>query len=152
MSAYAVHEISFDLPASSVTRANGGFSEADQDDVIGRWVERGTGNTVVLVADGESPLGVITRITNDKVAVAVGPVVKGKRGINTAIANGSKVTGATRQESASGSPERGFVKNADLTNTASAAKSRGYVVDGGATSGPGSTNNTPAAMCEVLLY
>ena len=149
MSYYAVNtELSFDLPAASVTRANGGFSAADQEDMIGRWVERGTGNTVVLVADGNKPLGVITRITNGKVAVGIGPVLKGKRGPDTALTLNSAVTGATRQESASGTAERGFVKNAVTTSAATLEKSKGQVLDGGAAS----TANTAAALCEVLMY
>lgn len=147
MSYYAEHELSFDLPASSVTRANGGFKEGDTD-VIGRWVERGTGNTVVLVADGNKPLGVITRITNDKVAVAVGPVIQGKRGVDSALSNGSAVTGDTRKESAAGADERGFVRNADTTSAATLEKSKGFVLDGGGTTTP----NTAAAIVEVLMY
>ena len=146
MSAYAVHELSFDLPADSVARADGGFKETDTD-VIGRWVERGTGNTVVLLRAGERPLGVITRVTNTKVAVAVGPVLKGKRGSNAAIANGARITGATRQESASGSAERGFV-SAGAATAAGINISSGYVIDGGTAVSP----NTAAGEVEVLMY
>ena len=147
MSYYAEHELSFDIPASTVTRANGGFKNTDTD-VIGRWVERGTGNTVVLVADGNSPLGVITRMTGNKVAVAVGPVIKGKRGPDTALTLGSPVTGDERKESAAGSAERGFVRDADTTSAATFAKSKGYVLDGGAAG----TANTAATEVEVLMY
>lgn len=146
MSAYAVHELSFDLPAATVARADGGFTSTDTD-VIGRWVERGTGNTVVLVRAGQRPLGVITRVDNRKVAVAVGPVLKGKRGGDTALANGARITGATRKESATGATERGFV-NAAPSTAAGIDKGSGYVIDGGAAG----TANTPATDVEVLMY
>ena len=147
MSAYAVHELSFDLPAATVTRANGGFKEGDTD-VIGRWVQRGTGNTVVLVADNARPLGVITRITNNKVAVAVGPVVKGKRGPDAALSLGGVVTGALRKESDTGSAERGFVKPGRTDSVVNATTNKGYVLDGGAAG----TANTAATMVEILMY
>ena len=62
-----------------------------------------------MVADGETPLGKIARLGFGKVAVSVYGAVEGKRGPDGAIANG-KVVGATRQESATGSAERGFIR------------------------------------------
>lgn len=150
MSYYGVDvELSFDVPASTVTRAQGGFSEATQDEVIGRWVEKGTGNTVVLVNDGNKPLGVITRITGSKVAVACGPIVRGKRGPNAVLGDGVRVTGATRQESASGTAERGFVKPAVATPTAASLNtSSGFALGGGTAT----TNNTPGGLEDVLMW
>lgn len=146
MSYYAQRELSFDLPASTVTRANGGFKEGDTD-VIGRWVQRGTGNTVVLVDTDNRPLGAITRITGDKVAVAVGSVVEGKRGSNAAIGNGNAVTGARRQESASGTAERGFVSAAKTDSAANYSNSVGYVLSNSADV----VANAAAGTVEVLL-
>ena len=147
MSAYAVHEVSFDLPASTVTRANGGFKEGD-DEVIGRWVERGTGNTVILLGENKRPLGVITRITGTKVAVALGPIVKGRRAGDTALSNGIAVTGALRTVVSGGSDEPGFVGAQVTTSAATLSLSRGYVTDGGETS----TANTEGNDVEVMLY
>lgn len=153
MSYYAVSlELTYDLPASVGTatqnRNAGVFTKDDR--YIGRAVERsGTGNAVVLVGDGNKPIGVITRFTGpSKVAVAHGPVLKMKRGPDAALTLGSAVTGATRQESAGGSAERGFVKNADTTSAATLEKSKGSVLDGGAAG----TANTAATDVEVLLY
>ena len=146
MSAYRVHEVSFDLPASTVTRANGGFKEGDTD-VIGRWVQKGTGNTVVLVADNGNPLGVITRIGKGTVAVAIGPIVKGKRAGDTALATNIPVTGATRNVTGEANA-RGFVKAGRTSSAADASTNRGTVIDGGATSTAGSQG----ALVEVVLY
>ena len=142
----ATKEYSFDVPASTVTRANGGFKDGDTD-VIGRWVQRGTGNTVVLVAENQRPLGVLMRITGTKCAVAISGRVRGKRGSDVVIPAGSRVVGDVRQESATGSDERGFVK-AGLTDTApNLSLSRGYTINGG-TSG---TANTAAQFVEVVI-
>lgn len=145
MSYYPQKELSFDVPATSVSRGDGGFKEGDTE-VIGRWVQRGTGNTVVLVANNVRPLGVITRITGDKVAVAVGPIVDGKRQGDAALATGIRVTGATRTIRA-GVTERGFVKAEDTTSSATLANARGYVINGGGTS----TANTEGTTCRVML-
>ena len=148
MSYYAVEELSFDLPASTVTRANGGFAEGDEE-VIGRWVQKGsTGNTVVLLANNNKPLGVITRIAAGKVGVAIGPVVKGKKGPNAAIGLGLSVRGAQRQISATGSPEPGFVQAVDTSTAATLERSAGYVLDGGTVT----TANTDGSLVEVKLY
>ena len=146
MSAYRTHDISFDVPASSVTRANGGFKEGDTD-VIGRWVRRATGNTVILVGDNERPLGVIARITGTKVAVSVGPIVKGKRAGDTALANNISVTGAVRNITGEANA-RGFVKAGRSGDASQTETNRGMVLDGGGTS----TANSQGALCEVLLY
>ena len=147
MSAYRVHEISFDLPASTVTRAQGGFKEGDSE-VIGRWVQKGTGNTVVLVADNARPLGVITRIGKGTVAVALGPVVKGKRSGNAALGINTSVIGGTRQIASGGTAERGFVKAGLVDTITNASNSVGTVLDGGGTT----TANTDGALVEVKLY
>ena len=146
MSYYPQHELSFDVPASTVTRANGGFKDGDTD-VIGRWVQRGTGNTVVLVEDNGRPLGVITRITGDKVAISVGPIVDGKRQGDTALATGIRITGATRVVVNGQAAERGFVKAQNVSNVANLANARGYVIDGGGTS----TADTQGTTCRVQL-
>ena len=151
MSYYAVQtELSFDLPASTLTRAQGGFAESDQADVIGRWVQRDVGNTVKLLLNDARPLGVITRITGTKVAVAVGPIVRGKRGPNAVLGVGVRVTGATRQVSASGSAEPGFVK--PMTTTTPGATdvrdSRGYALGGGTAT----TANTDGGLEDVLMW
>ena len=151
MSYYAVQtELSFDLPASTLTRAQGGFAESDQADVIGRWVQRDVGNTVKLLLNDARPLGVITRITGTKVAVAVGPIVRGKRGPNAVLGVGVPVTGATRQESASGSAEPGFVKpmNTSSTTVDQSVAARGYALGGGTAT----TANTEGGLEDVLMY
>lgn len=154
MSYYAVHELSFDLPAATVTRANGGFTEANQSEVIGRWVQRSTGNTVILAADNAELLGVITRVTNNKVAVAVGPVVRGKRGPDAVLASGVSVVGATRKESASGTAERGFCKPVATSATSvgdlrtELSSARGYALGGGTAT----TVNTEGAFEDVLMW
>ena len=148
MSYYAVRDsVSFAYPASTVTRAQGGFGSDDQE-VIGRWVQRGTGNTVVLVADNAQPLGVIVSLEANAVGVDLGPFAKGKRGPDAVIARGSRLTGATRQESASGTAERGFVKAGSTTNLANYLNSVGHVFDGGETV----TANSPAGFVEALMY
>ena len=146
MSAYRTHNISYDVPASTVTRAQGGFKEGDTD-VIGRWVQRGTGNTVVLVADNARPLGVIVAITGTKVAVAIGPIVKGKRGGDAALAVNGPITGAVRNVTGE-SNARGFVKAGRTDTSANASTNRGMILDGGSTSTAGSQG----ALVEVLLY
>ena len=147
MSAYPVHEISFDLPASTVTRTNGGFKESDEE-VIGRWVQRSTGNTVILLQDNGRPLGIITRITAGKVAVAIGPILVGKRAADTALAVGVTVTGATRVVASGGTAEPGFVKRGRTDSVANAETATGNVLDGGGTS----SANTEGTTCEVLMY
>ena len=143
MSYYAVKELSFDLPAASVARSAGGFTEANQNEVIGRWVQRDTGNTVILAADNARLLGVITRVTGGKVAVAVGPVLRGKRSADAPLAAGVGVVGATRQESATGTAERGFCKAAALTVDAG----RGYTLG----NGTAVSTNAPAGYEDVLM-
>ena len=148
MSYFQAKEISFDVPASSVTRANGGFKDGDED-VIGRWVQKGTGNTVVLLDDNARPLGVITRITGTTVAVAIGPIVRGKRGPDAILASGTRVTGATRQESASGTAERGFVKpmNTSSPTVVQLRDAAGYALGGGTAT----TANTPGGLEDVVM-
>lgn len=153
MSYYKVDlEITMKYPAATVTRANGGFTK-DDSEVIGRWVERsGTDPDVaVLLGAGKRPLGVITRLTAAGAAVACGPIVQGKKGDDGAIAVGSRITGATRQESATGSAERGFV-TALTTSSPSIANLRdsvGYVLNGGSTV---LANTEAAADLEVMMY
>ena len=148
MSYYAVKELSFDLPAASVARSAGGFTEANQNEVVGRWVTRGTGNTVILAADGARLLGVITRVTGGKVAVAIGPVVRGKRSADAALAAGVPVVGATRQESATGTAERGFCKAATTSTVTGLAPARGYTLGGGTAV----STNAPAGYEDVLMF
>ena len=143
MSAYATKELSFDLPASGTTRANGGFS-ATSTEVIGRWVQRGTGNTVVLVEDGETPIGTIARIGYGKVAVSVYGPVRGKRLLNTATAYG-KVVGAERVVISGQSAERGFIKSP--SSPAEALKAVGRVLE----NGPDVASNTQGGTTTVLL-
>ena len=146
MSYYTVDELSFDLPASSVSRANGGFKEGDTD-VIGRWVQKDTGNTVVLLAANNKPLGVITRVSATQVGVAIGPVVKGKKGPDAAIGIGLSVRGATRNLTGEANA-RGFVQAVDTTSAATAERSAGYVLDGGTVT----TANEDGSLVEVKLY
>ena len=147
MSYYAESlELSFDLPASTVTRAQGGFTATDED-VIGRWVERSTDNTVLLLGADGRPLGVITRMSSGKVAVAVGTVVRGKRGTDAVIPVGSRVTGTTRKESAAGAAERGFVGPGKTSAVVDISNSDGYVISQDAAS----TANTPAGYVDVVM-
>ena len=151
MSYYAIDlEVSFEYPASSVTRANGGFSNTSSE-VIGRAVQKGTGNTVVLCAAGARPMGVILRLDTNTVAIGFGPILKIKRAGTDALAVGSRVTGATWQESASGSAERGFIAARAGGASPSGAQidsSTGYVLDGG----PTNTANMPAPDAEILMW
>ena len=147
MSYYAESlELSFDLPASSVTRAAGGFT-ADDEEVIGRWVERSTDNTVLLLGAAGRPFGVITRMSSGKVAVAVGTVVRGKRGQDAVIPVGSRVTGATRKESATGVAERGFVSAGTTTNVVNLSNSEGYVIS----QDEATVADTPAGYVDVVM-
>lgn len=151
MSYYKVDlEITMKYPASSVTRANGGFSK-DDSEVIGRWVERsGTNPDVALLVNaGSRPLGVITRLTAAGAAVACGPIVQGKKSDDGAVAVGSRITGATRQESATGSAERGFVTALSGGTVANLRDSVGYVLNGGSTV---PANTEAAADLEVMMY
>ena len=152
MSYYKVDlEITMKYPASTVTRANGGFGK-DDDEVIGRWVERdGTdADVAVLVAAGKRPLGVITRLTPAGAAVALGPMVQGKKSDDAAIDVGSRITGATRKESAAGNAERGFVTAlASSPSVAALRDSVGYVLNGGSTT---TANTEAAADLEVMMY
>ena len=100
----------------------------------------------LLGADGR-PLGVITRFSSGKVAVAVGTVVRGKRSTNAAIPVGSRVTGELRQISATGSPERGFVGAGKTTSAAQVSASDGYVISSSAAV----SANTPAGYVDVVM-
>lgn len=151
MSYYKVDlEITMKYPASTTTRANGGFGK-DDSEVIGRWVERsGTDPDVaVLLGAGNRPLGVITRLTAAGPAIACGPILQGKKADDGPIAVGSRITGATRQESATGSAERGFVSALSGGTVANLRDSTGYVLNGGSTVG---SNVAAAADLEVLMY
>ena len=158
MSYYAVkQELSFDAPASTVTRANGGFGEDDKE-VIGRWVQRDTGNTVILVDDNVRPLGVITGVTGTKVAVAVGPIVRGKRSDNAVLARDVRITGATRVVTSGGTAERGFIK-AQTVRTASIANlqtdllgSVGRTFGSGSAASTADTEPTSDQWEDVLMY
>lgn len=152
--AYYAHtiEITMKYPADTVTRANGGFKKEDTE-VVGRWVERsGAGKDVaILVGDGKKPCGVITRLTAAGPAVAIGAIVQGKRSTDAATAEGSRITGALRQESASGSPEPGFVTHMTTTSPSivNLRDSCGYVLNGGSVV---STNTEAADDLEVLMW
>ena len=147
MSYYATQvEISFNYPASSA-RASGGFDNSD-DEVIGRWVQLADGERVELVAAGAKPIGVITRLAPTKVAVALGPFVKGKQNGTTKIPIGSGITGATKAVVASGTPERGFVEAAGTTTAAHALNRTGVVVDSADTT----ANTEGEASTQVLMW
>lgn len=158
MSSYAVKtEISFDAPASTVTAAQGGFSESDTK-VIGRWVQRGTGNTVVLVADNNRPIGVITAVTGTKVAVAMGPIVRGKRSGDAVLAADARITGATREVVSGGGQERGFIKietpattDAGALNT-SLGRSVGRTFGSGSVASTADTEPTNDQWEDVLMF
>ena len=100
----------------------------------------------MLGIDGR-PLGVITRMSSGKVAVAVGTVVRGKRGTNAVIPVGSRVTGIARQESATGTAERGFVGPGKTSAVSDLSNSDGYVISQDAAS----TANTPAGYVDVVM-
>ena len=147
MSYYATQtEVSFDYPTSSA-RGTGGFDK-DSDEVIGRWVQLAAGGRVELVADNAKPIGVITRLDTTKVAVALGPFVKGKQNGTTAIPVGSGITGATKAVVNAGTPERGFVKAAGTTTAAHAINRTGVVVDSAATT----ADSEGDASTEVLMW
>ena len=147
MSYYATQvEVSFNYPASA-TRGTGGFDK-DSDEVIGRWVELDNAGGVLLVANESKPIGVITRLGPTKVAVALGPFVKGKQGGTTAIPVGSYITGATKQVAATGTPERGFVQAETGGAAANLARRVGAVVDSAATT----ANTEGEASTQVLMW
>lgn len=143
MSAYAVKELSFDMPASSVSAADGGFSASD--DVVHRAVRVEGDGSVRLVDNNEKPVGSISRVAGGKVAVAVGDVVVYLRGPDTALTQGQRITGATRVITSGGTAQLGYVQNGAAT-AAGINASKGQVIDGDATS----TANTQGARVEVL--
>ena len=88
--------ISMDYPVDSsgdpITRANGGFTKNDSE-VIGRWVERHeTTGQAYLVDSNHLPFGVIVRLDETKLAVALGPIVQGKQGGTTALVQNLGIT------------------------------------------------------------
>lgn len=148
MSYYAQStELSFDLPDSGLTRAQGGFGEDDGEAVIGRWVQRDTEDTVKLLLADARPFGVITRLSSGKVAVAVGSILRGKRGSDTVIGVGNRVTGDTRKESATGNAEPGFVKAGGTSTVTHVLSSEGYVIS----EDVASTADTPASYVDVVM-
>lgn len=146
MSYLATKDYSFNYPPTSLARSAGGFN-SDSSEVVGRFVKFIANDAVRLLLADEKPDGVIVRIDINGVAVSVGPFVRGDRGVDTALTPGSRVTGATRQESASGSAEPGFVQNGKSSSVAELAASTGSVQDGGAVG----TANTPATKVTVRL-
>lgn len=156
MSYYGTHQdISFDYPASTVTRAQGGFSSSSTE-VIGRWVVKGPDGTVRLAGGtgvtATAVLGVITSLGASKVGVAVGPIVKGKRSGDTALAPGGRVEAATRRVASGGAQEPGFVNARALASitVAQLAASVGVILDGGAAS-TADTEPTSDEWVEVLM-
>ena len=144
MSTYRTQaEYSFNYPASTVTPAQGGFSK-DDTKVVGRWVTKSTGGTVILVADNGRPDGVISSLGPTKVGVVFGPFVKGKHSDNAAIAEGSLVVGATREVRSGGGQERGFIKAQNVTTVAQAVAAKGPVLESGTNTAEteGSVNTT----------
>ena len=148
MSYYASQlEVSFDFPPTGLTRAQGGFDK-DDDEVIGRWVEMHSDGSVKLVLANQKPLGVITRFSSGKVAVALGPFVKGKQAGTTAIPEGSGVTGATKAVVASGTPEPGFVAAGAAGSVANAVGRTGVVIESADTT----ANTEGVASTQVLMW
>ena len=117
---------SYDYPASTVTRANGGFDKDDKE-VIGRWVQQQADGSVLLVGEDQRPTGVIQTLDATKVGVAMGPWLTGKQSGTTKIPIDSWVTGDTKVVVPGGSPERGFVKEVDATSGALQGTSIGFV-------------------------
>ena len=147
MSYYATQtELSFNYPPAATARSAGGFNK-DNSEVIGRWVQATTGGAVLLVANNVKPLGVITRLSATKVAVAVGPIVKGKQAGTTAIAAGSAITGSERAV-ASGDDQRGFIKAETGNDAPSAIRRVGAVLD----SGTSTANTEGTANTQVLMF
>ena len=145
--------VSMDYPVDSsgdpITRANGGFTKNDSE-VIGRWVEKHeTTGQAYLVDENHLPIGVIVRLSETKVAVALGPFVQGKQGGTTALVQNLGITGDTKQIRA-GVTERGFVKNRNVSSVTAdqAANSRGVVWDSAATT----INTEGEPSTQVLMY
>ena len=147
MSYRPTFQITVDTPGASVARSAGGWTAGDTD-VINRWVQLESNGTVRLLADEGTPYGVIINVTGDKTAIALGPVLRGKRGPDSALTRGGTVRGDTRQESASGSAERGFVQDGERDTLPHLIVGRGFVMDGGGTS----TANGEGALVEVLMW
>lgn len=117
---------SYDYPADTVTRANGGFGKDDKE-VIGRWVTQQADGSLLLTADNERPTGTIISLDETKVGVGMGPYVTGKQAGTTKIPIDSWITGATKKVVAGGTAERGFVKAVDANTAALQNTSIGYV-------------------------
>lgn len=146
MSAYRSQlNVSFSVPASTVTPANGGFKDGDA--VINRAVQKGTGDTVLLAADDANIIGTIDNVDGDTVNVNMGPIVNGLRGGDTALTVGRKVVGATRTVTGDTTGNRGYLKTAPA-DAANNAVGTGNVLDGGGTS----TANQAAVRVEVFLW
>lgn len=117
---------SYDYPASTVSRANGGFDKDDRE-VVGRWVTQQADGSVLLTADNERPTGVIMTLGATKVGVGMGPYVTGKQAGSTKIPIDSWITGATKKVVTGGTAERGFVKAVDASSAALQNTSIGFV-------------------------
>lgn len=147
MSYRPTYQISVPTPGSSVARSAGGWKAGDTD-VVNRWVQLESNGDVRLLADDGTPYGVILNVTGDQTAIALGPILRGKRAGNAALTRGRPVRGGTRQESATGSAERGFVQDGQVDTIVNLIKGRGFVTDGGATS----QANTEGTLVEVLMW
>ena len=141
-------EYSFDYPASTVTRANGGYSATDTE-VVGRWVQM-QGNVPLLVGDDVRPDGIIKSLGATKVGIAFGPILTGKQSGDTVIPAGRFATGATRTVTNGGTPERGFVKAlpASLTTVAHAVSAKGRIIN----SGTNTADTEGEANTDVLMW
>ena len=145
MSKYvAKNSYSFQYPADTVDQTQGGFDK--DDNVIGRAVRKGDGNSVVLVKAGDKPWGVIVTQDQNGVGVDTGPVLDFLRGGNTALTINGRVTGATRVITSGGTAQLGYVANG-ATDLAGLSNSTGTIWDGGGTS----TANTEGVKVRVLM-
>ena len=150
MAYFPQQEYTFAYPPTSLSRADGGFAQSD-DEVVGRWVTWHTGaGQVKLVEDNEAVLGIITRMDGNGVAVAVGPRLRGPRSGNAALNPGRAIVGGpARQVGTTGSAEPGFIKEQPaVQNAAQLSVSKGRVINGGGTT----TANTPGAIVDVFMW
>ena len=140
-------ELSYDYPASTVTRANGGFSKNDKE-VKGRWVTIQSNGTVLLAADDGRLDGTIESLDATKVGVARGPICTGKQVIDTAVPRGSRVIGGERVVANGQTAERGFAKVVNPNSVAALRDSRGPVEG----SGTNTADTEGDAILEVFMF
>lgn len=139
---------SFDYPASTITRAAGGFNK-DSKEVIGRAVQLASDGTLRLVADGIKPIGSIMTLDETKVGVGLGPYITVKQAGTTALTVAEAVTGATKKVVAGGTAERGFVKGAGTPSSITEVLN----ALGKVTSSEATTDETEGkATTEIFVY